>query len=147
MTPPTDPGIRPLNIGAGAKKTCPIGWAMGAFEYRQALEILAWISRYDAGDAAVRREIRRKWRTAGRRSSRSRFSIVGGAGSGNSPRKGFHRGERRALLFASGKKPLPDGRGSVMLTEPRPSGAVAQTFMTPYLAWAGMLGGYIGTTQ
>ena len=26
-------------IGAGAKKTFPIGWVMGAFEYRQAEEI------------------------------------------------------------------------------------------------------------
>ena len=27
------------NIGSGAKKTCQIGWDMGAFEYRQAEEI------------------------------------------------------------------------------------------------------------
>ena len=33
------PSIRWSNIASGAKRICPIGWDIGAFEYRQALEI------------------------------------------------------------------------------------------------------------
>jgi hypothetical protein len=32
-------GIPLLIIGGGAKRACPAGWDMGAFEYRQAEEI------------------------------------------------------------------------------------------------------------
>ena len=33
------PSTRRQTTGAGARRTCRIGWAMGAFEYRQAQEI------------------------------------------------------------------------------------------------------------
>src|SRR3954471_19749667 len=39
MTPHIEASTPWKTTGAGAKKTCRIGWAMAAFEYRQALEI------------------------------------------------------------------------------------------------------------
>src|SRR5262249_56795991 len=39
MMPLTGPSIPWKITGAGAKRICLTGWAMGAFEYRQALEI------------------------------------------------------------------------------------------------------------
>src|SRR5512146_46982 len=44
--PPSGLSIAPRSTGAGASRICPTGWAMGAFEYRQAEEIRDAFSRH-----------------------------------------------------------------------------------------------------